>query len=67
MTPELKKLLFAKLLYGEENADKRINGIDRRKIYSFLIEDRRIGSVDRRKNVSELLNHIQNKYRKAFE
>jgi hypothetical protein len=32
MTLELRKLLLGKLLHGEENFEKRINGGDRRKL-----------------------------------
>lgn len=63
MTPELKKLLFAKLLYGEEHCEKRINSVDRRKTFTYLANDRRIGFPDRRMNVSTLINKIREKFK----
>jgi|OpeIllAssembly_1097287.scaffolds.fasta_scaffold455430_1 hypothetical protein len=67
MTPELKKLLLGKLLHGEENFEKRINGGNRRKIFTYLADDKRIGLADRRMNVSDLIKQIQDKYKNKFE
>ena len=64
MTLELKKLLLGKLLHGEENFEKRINGGDRRKFSTYLADDKRIGLADRRMNVSDLIKQIQDKYNK---
>jgi len=64
MTLELKKLLLGKLLHGEENFEKRINGGDRRKIRTYLADDKRTGLADRRMNISDLIKQIQDKYKK---
>lgn len=67
MTPELMKLLLGKLLHGEENFEKRINGGNRRKIITYLADDKRVGLADRRMNASDLIKQIQDKYQNKFE
>lgn len=66
MTQALKKLLLEYLLHGENNIERRVNGGDRRRTYTFVLEDRRIGSPDRRMGVSDLLNRIQHKYKRQL-
>jgi len=67
MTLELKKLLLGKLLHGDENIERRINGGDRRSICTFIADDRRIGQVDRRMNILDLMQQIQLKFQKRFK
>jgi hypothetical protein len=67
MTIELKKLLLGKVLYGDENVEKRINGGDRRKFFLFIADDRRIGPADRRMKISDLVKQIQLKFEKILK